>query len=99
MSSSMPLKRSGKLIGSGADKTIVLGFKPAHVKLINVTDRISHEKMALMDAKKALQTVAAGTATFVDAITLNADGFTLEASAFVSAKEYHYYAEEAKNEL
>lgn len=99
MGSSMPLKRSGKLVGNGSARKIVLGFQPAYVKLINVTDRISHEKMALMEAKKALKVIADGTATYVDSVTLDADGFTLEAGAYVSAKEYHYLAEESKNEL
>lgn len=98
MGSSLNLARRGVVTGGGADKKIVLGFKPAHVKIINITDRIVNEKADTMLADKALRTLADGTATFVDGVTLNSDGFTMLAAVAISAKELHYYAEESKND-
>ena len=98
MSSRMNMIKSGKLLGNGAARKVVLGYKPKKVELINITDRISYEKMELMDAKSALKRVAAGTGTYVDAITIDSDGFTIEAAEYVSAKEYHYAAYQAENE-
>ena len=98
MSSSLNQAKTGKLVGAGADKKIVLGFKPRHVKVMNTTDRITNEKTDTMDADEALRTLAAGTATFVDGITLNSDGFTMLAAVAIADKDLHYVAYEGKNE-
>jgi len=98
MSSSNPLKRRGVITGGGADRKIVLGFKPAQVKVVNITDRIENEKSDTMPDDLALRRIANGTATYVDGITLNSDGFTMLAAVAIDTKELHYYAEEAKNE-
>jgi len=98
MSSKSPFKKRGVFTGGGADKTFVLGFAPAYVKVINVTDRISGEKTDTMGAAKALTVAADGTATYADNITLTSDGFTVAAALAVAAKELHYYAEESIND-
>ena len=98
MGSSLNKIKRGKLVGDGSVRKVVCGFAPKYVKWENVTDRIGLEKMELMDAKKALKTVAAGTRTYVDSLTLDSDGFTVEAAEFVAAKEYHYVAFESKSE-
>jgi len=98
MSSKSPFKKRGVFTGGGADKTFVLGFAPAYVKVINVTDRISAEKLDTMPAAKAINIAAAGTGTYADNITLTSDGFTVAAALAVATKELHYYAEEAVNE-
>lgn len=98
MGSSNNLNRRGVVTGAGADKKIVLGFKPAQVKIVNVTDRITNEKSDTMEDNKALRILADGTATFVDGITLNSDGFTMLAAVAIAAKVLHYYAEESKND-
>ncbi len=98
MGSSANLTRRGVVTGGGADKKIVLGYKPANVKVTNITDRIVNEKADTMPADKALRTIADGTATYVDGITLNSDGFTMLAAVAIAAKELHYYAEESRND-
>jgi len=98
MGSSLNLKRRGVVTGAGADKTIVLGYKPAQVKIVNVTDRIQNEKSDTMPDDKALRTLANGDSTYVDGVTLNSDGFTMLAAVAIADKELHYYAEESKND-
>lgn len=98
MGSSNNLKRRGVVTGNGADKKLVLGFKPGRVVVHNVTDRISAEKTDTMADDKALNRDVGGVGTFVDLITLNSDGFTILAALNVAAKELHWYAEEAKND-
>ena len=98
MSSKTRFSRSGQFVGGGADKKIVLGYKPRYVKVVNVTDRISAEKFESMEDDKALNVAADGTATFVDRITLNSDGFTVLTALAVSAKVLHYFADEGGGE-
>ena len=98
MASSLNKIRSGKFIGSGAEKSIVLGFQPKKVEIYNITDFISYEKTALMDTDKSIKRVAAGTGTFPVSVTINADGFTLAAAENVAAKEFHYTAYESKSD-
>lgn len=98
MASSLNKIRSGKLIGNGSVRKIVLGFKPKKVELFNVTDQTDYHKTSEMADKKARKEVAAGTKTYVDSITIEADGFTLEAGAYVADKEYHYVAYESKSD-
>ncbi len=98
MSSSHPMSRTGTFTGKGADKKIVLGFKPRHIKVFNVTDGIKSEKTDTMPTAKAVSEDVAGAATYADHIVLETDGFTVKAALAVNAKELHYIAEEAKNE-
>lgn len=99
MASSLNMKKSGQFIAKGADKKIVLGFKPMHVKIFNVTDGIKSEKTASMPSAKAVSEDAAGAATYADHIVMESDGFTVKAALAVNTKELHYIASEAKNEL
>jgi len=98
MSSRTRAVKRGVLIGTGADRTVITGFKPDSVVLRNITDGIDCYKSDSMLLKKARNEDIAGAKTFVDAITINEDGFTIEASKFVSTKEYHYRAEQEMNE-
>lgn len=98
MSSKTPFSKSGKIIGGGADKKIVLGFKPRKVEIHNVTDRISAIKLDTMPANDALVRATNGDGTVSPHVELNSDGFTVKAALAVSGKELHYYAEESINE-
>lgn len=98
MASSLNQIRSSKFVGQGVERKIVLGFEPKAVTLHNVTDRISYEKTALMADAKAVKRDGAGTGTYVDSITINSDGFTVEAAEAVADKEFHYVAFQARND-
>lgn len=98
MSSSHNMKKSGSFVGKGADKKIVLGFKPMHVKLFNITDGIKTEKVGSMPLLKSVTEAADGATTYADHVQIDSDGFTVKAAFAVAAKEIHYMAAEAKNE-
>lgn len=98
MASSLNKVRSGKFIGAGADKKVILGFQPKYVEIMNVTDQSDYKKSETMDTDKARKEIAAGTKTFVSSVTINADGFTLIAAEAVVAKEFHYVAYESKSD-
>lgn len=98
MASSLNKVRSGKFIGAGADKKIVLGFKPKYVEIMNITDGADYKKSETMEADKARKEIAAGDKTYVDSVTMNADGFTLLAAQAVADKEFHYVAYESKSD-
>jgi len=92
------LTKRGQLTGNGADRKVVLGFKPQNVVLRNVTDGIDLYKSDSMPLKKVRNEDIAGAKTYVDGITIDSDGFTIEAAKFVAAKEYHYQAQQEVNE-
>lgn len=98
MSSKAPFSKSGKIVGHGADKKIVLGFKPRKVEVHNVTDRISAVKLDTMPANDALVRAANGDGTVNPFVGLDNDGFIVKAAFAVTGKELHYYAEESLNE-
>lgn len=98
MASHLNFMKNGFFVGGGVDKTIVLGFQPKLVKIVNITDSIQAEKFESMEADKALRTLQAGTKDYGDYITINSDGFTVKAALAVSAKELHYVASESLNE-
>tara|TARA_R110000803_G_scaffold55938_1_gene113005 strand:+ start:234 stop:533 length:300 start_codon:yes stop_codon:yes gene_type:complete len=98
MASSLNKVRAGKFVGNGADKKVILGFKPKYVEIMNVTDQSDYKKSETMDDAKARKEIAAGTKTFVDSVSINADGFTLIAAEAVSAKTFHYVAYESKSD-
>ncbi len=98
MSSRAPFSKAGKIIGDGADKKIVLGFKPRKVEIHNVTDRISAIKFDSMPGNDALVRAANGDGTVNPYVGLDSDGFTVKAALGVSGKELHYHAEESLNE-
>ena len=98
MSSKMPFSKSGKVVGHGADKKIVLGFKPRKLEVHNVTDRISALKLESMPSTDALVRAANGDGTISPYLELQSDGFVIKAALAVNNKELHYYAEEGTNE-
>jgi hypothetical protein len=98
MSSKMPFSKSGKIVGRGADKKVVLGFKPRKVEVHNVTDRISAVKLDTMPTNDALVRAANGDGTINPYISIESDGFVVKAALAVNGKELHYYAEEGTNE-
>lgn len=98
MSSKMPFSKSGKVVGHGADKKIVLGFMPRKIEIHNVTDRISAVKLDTMPNNDALVRAANGDGTVNPYVGLESDGFVIKAALAVTGKELHYYAEEANNE-
>lgn len=98
MSSNQGMKKRGSFVGAGADKKIVLGYKPDHVKVWNITDGIKSEKTDTMPDAKAVSEDVAGAATYADHIEINSDGFTVKAALAVNAKELHYMATQEVNE-
>lgn len=98
MASGLNKIRISKMVGNGTARKVVLGFKPKQVELENITDRIGVKKTETMELKKGIKTIADGTRTYVDSITIENDGFRIEAAEFVVDKEYHYTAFEAKND-
>ncbi len=98
MGSSNNLTKTAQLVGTGADKKIVLGFKPRRVEVVNVTQLKTTWKSDSMPDGEAYQRVTAGTMSQVDHLDLASDGFTLKAAAHASDDELHYYAQEGKND-
>ena len=98
MSSHANQLKTGVFTGKGDDKRINTGWKPRKVVIRNVTDRISDEKLDTMDADKALHTIATGVRTFIDAVRIEKDGFTVLAASAIDTKELHYEAVQAENE-
>lgn len=98
MSSRVQMKKRGYFVGAGADRKVVLGFKPSHVKVWNITDGIKSEKSDTMPLLKSVTEAANGDTTYSDHIQLDSDGFTVKAALAVSAKELHYLAEESLSE-
>jgi hypothetical protein len=84
MSSSFNLMKGGKLIGGGADKKIVLGFKPKYVLIVNITDAISFQKSDLMASAKALKSALAPTAIADAAVAAGAAPTKAEFDAVVA---------------
>ena len=98
MASSLNMKKRGMFVGTGADKTIVLGFQPVHVKVWNVTDGIKSEKIDTMVDAKAVSEDEDGAATYADHIEMETDGFTVKAALAADGSELHYLACQAKND-
>ena len=98
MGSSNNKIRSSEFTGNGADRKIILGYKPKKVEIYNITDGIDYAKTELMATNLARKEVIAGDKTFVAAVTLNSDGFTFIAAENVSAKVFHYVAYESQSE-
>lgn len=98
MASHLNFMKNGFFVGAGADKTIVTGFRPKRVEIVNITDQIEALKMDTMDADKALRRLQAGAADYGDYITINSNGFTVKAALAVAAKELHYIAHESLND-
>lgn len=78
---------------------IDVGFKPKHVKWVNLTDRVTVEFYEGMTANNCLKTAAAGTQTLETTnggITLTARGFQVLQNATLGAiaasKDCYYVA-------
>ena len=83
--------------GAGAIVTENFGFDPKYIKLVNETDRITHEWHEGMTAGTTLKTVAAGTRTLDlvggdNAINVDGSEVTIAAAAAISAKQYRVLA-------
>ena len=98
MGSSNNKIRSGQFTGAGADKKVVLGFKPKLVEIYNVTDGVDYKKTETMPGDEARKEVIAGDKTFASSVTINADGFTLIASQAVADKVFHYVAYQSESD-
>jgi hypothetical protein len=101
MSSKANFIKTGKIVGSGSAKKVVLGFKPVKVELVNETGLAQALKTNTMDGAYAAKQVTAGTMTFANNVcTLNSDGFSLgtDTDMNVAGEVVHYVAYEAVNE-
>lgn len=82
--------------GTAAAFSIVCGFRPRYVVVLNVDDRTQLEWYEGMADASALKTVAAGTRTKITTlgITDNADGFTvgLDTDVNVTNKQLSWVA-------
>ena len=99
MSSLTAQTRTGRIVGSGALKKVVLGFKPKAVKIVNETGLMTAYKSETMDTDKAEKRATAGTMTFpADMVTIDSDGFTIgtDADLHGAADVLHYTAWESK---
>jgi hypothetical protein len=75
--------------------TVICGFQPRRVELINSTTPTVLIKMASMSAGSTFRQVAAGTGTIqADHITLTEDGFTLAAAPAGASQTWHYAAQD-----
>lgn len=81
-----PAEATGKIVFDGTAITaadyieVDLGFKPSYVNFVNLTDRVSGEFYAGMDANSCLKTIANGTRSLE--VTGGNGGITLTANGF-----------------
>lgn len=99
MASGAIKKISGSFVGSGSAQDVhVVGFRPKHVKLVNVDGLATLEWFDTMPDDAGLKAVTAGTLSYLtsNGITPLADGFTLGADADmnVSGEVVHFVATE-----
>lgn len=85
---------TGTFTGDGTAIEVVLGFKPRHIRVVNVTDVEAWDKFESMSAAQSLKTVTAGTTTIDtgSAIVIGENGFTLLAAEFGNADVVHWAA-------
>lgn len=88
---------SGGHTGDGSICNVMLGFKPKHVVLVNITDVVRFEKIDGMAANATLEIVAAAaTGTTIDttgAVTLTDTGFTIAAAVNITDKVFVWFAQ------
>ena len=90
--------KTGTQNGTGAAISVVCGFRPRYVKVVNVATGglCSIEHIDTMAAASGFKGITAGTKTFISSngITLNDFGFTIGADADVnvSGEAIHYIA-------
>lgn len=101
MSSHANMIKTGSIVGTGAAKKVVLGFKPVAVQVVNATGLVSAHKTNTMDGSNGEKRITDGTMTFpANLITLDSDGFTVgtDTDLNVAGEVLHYTAYEARNE-
>jgi len=103
MSSSLNMIKTGKVPGTAADKSVVLGFQPRVVELFNAnaSGLTSCWKTDAMVTRFARKTVPAGTVTFADDMcVINSNGFTIgdDSDLNAAAEDIYYVAYEGKND-
>lgn len=78
---------SGEEVGTGAIMSILVGFKPTGIKILNRTQASKAEWDFPMADGSGFKTVTAGTFTYVgvDLITPTYNGFTLGVDADLNA--------------
>lgn len=91
----------GKVVadaGVAIAETFTLGFTPRHIRVINLTDRVSYEWFAGMTSPGALKTAAAGTQTLetTEGITVDATAntFSVPAAIMIASKTFAWIAED-----
>lgn len=85
---------TGTFTGDGTAIEVLCGFKPRHIRVVNVTDVETWDKYEGMPAANSIKTVTAG-ATTVDtgsAVVITENGFTLLAAEFGSADVVYWAA-------
>lgn len=85
---------SGVTTGDATVLTVTLGWKPQTVKIVDVTNVITWEKIDGMTDAQSVKTVTAGTTTIdaTSAIVLTDTGFTTSAALNASAATLVWYA-------
>jgi hypothetical protein len=85
---------TGTVTGDGTAIVVTLGFKPRHIRAVNVTDVEAWDKFESMTDAQALKTVTAGTTTIDtgSAIVISDNGFTLLAAEFGTSDVIHWAA-------
>lgn len=88
---------SGAFTGTGAANTIVVGFRPRYIHLMNASDPDQAIHWKLMPDASCIQSDA-GTVTFetTNGITITVTGFTLAAANVcnVSTEQIYWFATE-----
>lgn len=84
---------TGTSTGDGTALVVTLGFRPKTVKLVNLTDNITWEKIDGMSDAQSMKKVAAGTTTVdtTSAIIIDDNGFTTSAALAASSKSLVWY--------
>jgi hypothetical protein len=98
MSSSKNFIKTGRVVAINDDKTIVLGFKPRYVVVLNVTQLKTTFKTDVMLDGEAYQRITDGTLSAVDHLDLLSDGFNLKNAAHAVDDVLLYRAHQAENE-
>jgi hypothetical protein len=104
MASSFNFVKTGKVVGTGADKKIVLGFQPRMVELFNADNtggKITAWKTDQMATRFAKKVIANGTTTFADDMcVIESDGFTIGDDSDLNAagEDIYYIAWQGKND-
>lgn len=101
MSSAVNMVKRGSVVGTGAEKKVILGFKPAVVHLFNVDGLVTAYKTDNMGTNKAMKEITAGTKTFpANMVTIESDGFKIgtDTDLNVAGERIEYEAWQGRNE-